>query len=73
MPGSIWLDAQIGDPVYQGLTLGGVIINAGAWSFLKADHPGLRALRINNGVPILVGDLPDSQSIPASATVDLYY
>jgi hypothetical protein len=70
---AIWLNGQIGDPVYTGLSLGGVLVYVGADTFNKASYPGLRAIRINNGVPILTVDLPDSQSVPAGATVDLYY
>jgi hypothetical protein len=73
MPGSIWQLDQIGDPAFQGLTLGAVIIYGGAGTFLKASYPGMRALRVNNGVPTLTAALPDSQSIPASATVEVWY
>lgn len=57
---AIYDNAPIGSPVYQGLTLGGVVPVDGP--FVKANYPGLRAIRVN-GVLVLAADLDDSQDI----------
>ena len=63
---SIWANDQVGDPVYQGFTFGG--IHTGT-PLVKADYPGLRAVRVGSTVT-LVDDLIDSYTVPATTTVD---
>jgi hypothetical protein len=52
-----------GDPMYQGLTLGDFIVPASG-VFIKADYPGVRAIRLGNGRLLQTVSLPDSYSVP---------
>jgi hypothetical protein len=66
---AIWNNERLGDPAYLGLTLGGTIEYTASGSFVKADYPGLRAIRQDNDEPILAVDLPASHPItPATTT-----
>jgi hypothetical protein len=60
---SIWENNRIGDPTFLGLTLGGQIEYTSSDSFVKADYPGLRAIRVGEEQPVLTVDLPDSYPI----------
>jgi hypothetical protein len=64
---SIWDQTQIGDPVYDGLTLGGIepIASLPGGNFVKANYPGLRAIRVGDTVT-LRDALADS--VPIAAT-----
>jgi len=63
---SIWQNEQIGDPIYQGLMLGGLHVGT---PLLKADYPGLRAIRLSDGSVVLADALPDSYAVPAGGGV----
>ncbi len=60
---SIWENTQIGDPVYQGLTLGGLHVGT---PLVKEDYPGLRAIRLVDGTGVLAVDLPGSYTVPST-------
>jgi hypothetical protein len=61
--------ARIGDPTLDGFTLGAVFDpdDLASRQFVKADHPGVRGIRIPNGTIQLVRDLPDVYTVPAAA------
>ena len=61
---SIWANTEVGGPVYDGFTFGG--LHSGT-PLLKANYPGLRAVRVGNTIT-LVDDLPDSYTVPATTT-----
>jgi hypothetical protein len=66
---AIWNNDRIGDPTFLGMTLGGTIEYTSSGTFVKADYPGLRAIRQDNDEPILAVDLPASHPItPATTT-----
>jgi hypothetical protein len=67
---AIWNNKQVGDPVYQGLTLGGLFAGN---PFVKADWPGARAIRLNNGAFHIVAQLPDSFPTPGTNPVEVWY
>jgi hypothetical protein len=58
----IWENNRIGDPAYLGFTLGGILDFSAGGDFLKADYPGLRAIRVGDEV-ILAVDLPATYPI----------
>jgi len=64
---AIWDQTQIGSPVYDGLSLGGVepIASLPGGVFVKANYPGLRAIRVGDTVT-LRDALPDSFPIAAT-------
>jgi hypothetical protein len=66
---SVYDQERIGDPIYDGLTLGAVFDpdTLPSRQFVKADHPGVRAIRIPDGTVALVKDLADPYTIPAAA------
>jgi hypothetical protein len=66
MKQGVWNRDHIGDPIFDGLTLGGTVAVSG--TFAKASYPGLRAIRTTNGAMVLAVDLPDSYTPPATAT-----
>lgn len=56
-----------GAGIYHGLSLGDILEYTSADTFEKADYPGLRAIRIDDGPIVLATDLADSENItPAS-------
>jgi hypothetical protein len=60
MAQGIWNGVRIGDPTFDGFTFGGVFDGA---TLVKADFPGLRAIRAG-GVVTLAVDLPASYPVP---------
>lgn len=65
---SIYEGEIIGDPVYTGLSYGGVEVFNATDDFSKADHPGLRAIRIGPaGEFILASELTDPYEISVTS------
>lgn len=67
---AIWQNDRIGDPVYDGLTLGGLFVGA---TLDKEDYPGLRAIRLPDGTVILAVDLATPYAVPATAPTDIAF
>lgn len=70
MARGIYLDAPIGDPVYDGFTFGGQLLYPATDDFSKAEHPGLRAICVRAGFTetwLLAADLADPYSIVVPA------
>jgi microcystin-dependent protein len=69
MKQGIWMQEHIGNPIFDGLTLGGILevgdLPGGV--FWKTDYPGLRAIRDTDGSMILARDLTAPYTPPGVA------